>query len=261
MMTEFAKSADGLSIAYEVVGEGKPIVLVHGFASDRVQNWKAPGWYAVLNEAGYRVIALDCRGHGESDKPHDARFYEQQRMADDVLAVMCNCAIERAPLMGYSMGGMLAIHLLANRAQAFEKAIIGGVGGTYLAAPGSAEATMTSPAVRRQIAQALLEPDKDKIQDPVARGFRSFAEQAGKDLKALAACMSAERRNYSGEELSRVESPVLVVCGENDDRTGKAERLAQVFANGRGVTVPRRDHMTTVGDKVYKQAVLEFLAE
>jgi pimeloyl-ACP methyl ester carboxylesterase len=259
-MTEFVRSADGLNIAFETVGAGMPVVLVHGFASDRVQNWKAPGWYAALADAGYRVVAMDCRGHGESDKPHDAEFYGHEAMADDVLRVVWAADAQGAHLMGYSMGGMIAIELLMSHAEALGKVILGGVGSTYLAPTGSAEATMTSPAVRRRIAQALLEPDKSRIDDPVALGFRRFAGQAGKDLRALAACMSAERRNYTREALSRVEKPVLVVCGENDDRTGTAEGLASAFPNGRGVTVPRRDHMTTVGDKEYKRAVVEFLA-
>lgn len=70
-MTQFTTAPDGVRIAYEIAGEGEPIVLVHGFAASRVQNWRAPGWYETLNKAGYRVVALDCRGHGESDKPHD----------------------------------------------------------------------------------------------------------------------------------------------------------------------------------------------
>jgi pimeloyl-ACP methyl ester carboxylesterase len=260
-MTEFVASADGLNIAFETVGAGAPVVLVHGFASDRVQNWKAPGWYKVLADAGYRVVAMDCRGHGESDKPHDAKFYGHEAMADDVLRVVRAADAHGGHLMGYSMGGMIAIELLVHHGGAFGKVVLGGVGSTYLAPSGSAEATMTSPAVRRRIAQALVEPDKSRISDPVALGFRKFAEQAGKDLKALAACMSAERRSYTREELSRMGKPVLVVCGENDDRTGAAEGLASAFPNGRGVTVPRRDHMTTVGDKVTKQAVAEFFAE
>ena len=260
-MTQFVLSADSLKIAYEVVGEGKPIVLVHGFASDRMQNWNAPGWYATLNQAGYRVIALDVRGHGESDKPHEIESYELERLSGDVLAVVRAANAQKPHLMGYSMGGMITIDLLARYANHFDRAIVGGVGGTYLAPPDSAEATMTSPEVRRTIAAALREPDAGKISDPVARGFRWFADQAGKDRLALAACMSADRHTYTRDELARVQTKVLVVCGENDDRTGRADALGEAFPQGRGVTVPRRDHMTTVGDKVYKQAVLEFLAE
>ncbi len=255
-MTEFASSADGLRIAYEVAGEGKPIVLVHGFASDRVQNWRAPGWYATLNEAGFKVIALDCRGHGESDKPHDASFYGHDKMAKDVIAVMRAADIERAPVMGYSMGGMISIVLLMQHAAHLEKVVIGGVGGRYLAA----EATMNDPARRKKIAGALVEPDISKVTDPEALGFRKFAEQAGKDIKALAACMSADRHQFTRAELARSTRPVLVVDGEKDDLAGTAQELAPAFAEGRAVTVPKRDHMTAVGDKVYKQAVLEFLA-
>lgn len=259
-MTQFAGSADGLRIAYEVAGEGKPIVLVHGFASDRVQNWRAPGWYATFNEAGFKVIALDCRGHGESDKPHDASFYGHDKMAKDVIAVMRAADIERAPIMGYSMGGMISIVLLMHHAAHLQKVVIGGVGGRYLLLAGTAEATMNDPARRRKIAAALVEPDISKVTDPEALGFRKFAEQAGKDIKALAACMSADRHQFTRRELSHSTRPVLVVDGEKDDLAGTAQELALAFADGRAVTVPKRDHMTTVGDKVYKQAVLEFLA-
>jgi len=82
-MTEFVTAPDGVRIAYDIAGEGAPIVLVHGFGASRVQNWRAPGWYETLTGAGYRVIALDCRGHGESDKPHDSAFYGESTMASD----------------------------------------------------------------------------------------------------------------------------------------------------------------------------------
>ncbi len=258
-MTEFTTSADGLRIAYEVAGEGKPIILVHGFASDRVQNWRAPGWYATLNEAGFKVVALDCRGHGESDKPYEPSFYGHDTMAKDVIAVMGAADIERAPVMGYSMGGMIAIQLVMHHAAQMQKVIIGGVGGSYVSETERSEGTMNDPARRERIAAALVEPDIANVTDREALGFRKFADQAGKDRRALAACMRGNRHQITRAEMSRSTRPVLVVCGENDDR-GTAQELALAFADGRGVTVPKRDHMTTVGDKVYKQAVLEFLA-
>jgi pimeloyl-ACP methyl ester carboxylesterase len=259
-MTDFTTSADGLRIAYEVAGEGRPIILIHGFASDRVQNWKAPGWYATLNGAGFKVIALDCRGHGESDKPHDASFYGHDKMASDVIAVMRSADVERAQIMGYSMGGMISMVVLMHHAAQVQKLIIGGVGGRYLVPAGMSEATINDTARRKKIAAALIEPDITKVTDPEALGFRKFAEQAGKDIRALAACMSADRHQFTSGELARSTRPVLVVDGEKDDLAGTAQELALAFADGRGVTVPKRDHMTTVGDKVYKQAVLEFLA-
>jgi len=251
-MTAFATAADGTRIAYESVGEGAPVVLIHGFAASRVQNWRVPGWYDTLTGAGYRVVAMDCRGHGESGKPHDPAAYDHEIIMNDVVAVMCAANIAPAFIMGYSMGGYISIHLLMKHPKLVRKLAVGGVGATYLAGQfGSREA----------IADALLEPDKNKIANPIARRFREFAEQDGKDIMALAACMRGNRKPLSAAELAQSTRPVLVVCGENDDLTGPPEPLAAAFADGRAVMVPRRDHMTSVGDKVYKQAVLKFFAE
>lgn len=251
-MTAFAKSTEGVDLAYEVVGDGTPVVLIHGFASDRNQNWKAPRWFETLSGAGFRVIALDCRGHGESGKAYDPVRYTNDLMADDVAQVMDAANVSRADVMGYSMGGMIGIHFALRHAKRVRRLVVGGVGAHYLVDRSS------DPRIE-ETAQALEVSDKSKITNPIARGFREFAEQAGKDRRALAACMRAKRPNHSAEDLARVACPVLVVCGETDDLSGPAEPLASAFADGRATTVPKRDHMLTVGDKVYKEAVLRFL--
>lgn len=255
------RARDGIRIAFELEGAGTPIVLVHGFASDRAQNWKAPGWYTTLSAAGYRVIALDCRGHGESDKPHDSQSYAQERMAEDVIAVIEAAGLKRVHLMGYSMGGMIAIHLLMRHAPLVDRAVIGGVGESYLGESDNPESQIGSAQLRARISAALVEPDIATIKDPVLLGFRNFAGQAGKDRAALSACMAGERHYFTRAELQTVTQPVLVVCGEKDDLSGRPEGLASAFRHGRAVSVPQRDHMTAVGDKVYKQAVLSFLED
>jgi pimeloyl-ACP methyl ester carboxylesterase len=260
-MKSFATAPDGVRIAYEIAGSGaKTIVLVHGFASDRKQNWKAPGWYDTLNGAGYAVVALDNRGHGESGKPHDAASYGHDIMARDVLAVMAAAGVGQTFLMGYSMGGFIAMHMLLADPERLRKVVIGGVGASYLDRAAAADA-VSDPARRNVIADALIAPDKTTITNPTARAFREFAEQDGKDRLALAACMRATRMAYTAADLARATRPVLVVCGENDALTGPPGPLAAAFADGRAVTVPHRDHMTAVGDKVYKAAVLQFLSE
>jgi len=243
---------DGVRIVYECAGEGVPVLLIHGFASDRVQNWRAPGWYDVLTGAGYRVVAMDCRGHGESDKPHNPEMYGHDLMAGDAVAVMDAEGLEAPVVMGYSMGGHLGIQLLMRHGARVAKLVIGGVGETYLT---------TGLRGRSAIADALETDDKSTIATQVARDFRAFAEQAGKDLKALAACMRADRKLFTAGQLAQTTQPVLVVCGEKDVLTGAPDGLAAAFPNGRAVTVPGRDHMTTVGDKLYKQAVLDFLSQ
>jgi len=248
-MIDFAIASDGVRIAWEEAGEGAAIVLIHGFASDRVQNWRAPGWYQTLTGAGRRVVALDCRGHGESGKPHDPQSYGD-KMVDDVAAVMDAAGLSDADIMGYSMGGMLAMGLMMRHPGRVRRAVIAGVGASYFREAG----------IRRDgIADALLAADPATLKDPIQRQFRIFAGQAGKDLAALAACMREPRTVYRPEQLGTWPGPVLVVCGERDTLTGPPDGLADAFGQGRAVTVAGRDHMTAVGDKLYKQAVLEFL--
>ncbi len=173
---------------------------------------------------------------------------------------MAEAGIGRARLMGYSMGGFISIQLLMRKPELIEKVVIGGAGESYLdGSPGSRD-RMSDAQVRNRIADALLTPDKTTITDPMAKGFRAFAEQQGKDLRALAACIRGNRPSFSRAELSRSTRPVLVVCGEKDDLTGAPGPLAAAFADGQAVTVPRRDHMTAVGDKVYKDAAVKFFA-
>lgn len=250
-MTEFATAPDGVRIAYECVGAGEPVVLVHGFGASRVQNWRAPGWYDALTGAGYRVIALDCRGHGESDKPHEPAAYAETIMAQDVAAVMRAAGVPSAFVMGYSMGGAIVVRLAYERPQLVRAFVVGGVGSNYFS---------RSNNWRASIADGLTASNPSSL-NPAQRMFRDFASQPGKDVLALAACMRASRFNLSADELASIQVPALVVCGETDDVSGPAEALADALGNARAITVPKRDHMLTVGDKVYKQAVLMFLAE
>lgn len=258
-MTNFATAPDGIRIAYDIAGEGaRTIVLVHGFASDRKQNWKAPGWYDTLTGAGLCVVALDCRGHGESGKPHDPSFYGHEKMAEDVIAVMDDADVGEAVLMGYSMGGYISMSLLLRHPERFSKVIIAGVGASYLDVHAANEGT-NDPKRRAAIADALVVDDPSTITNVTARNFRLFADQPGKDRLALAACMRGNRDSFTVEQLGKSSRPVLVVCGEKDELTGPPGPLAAAFADGRSVTVPNRDHMSTVGDKAYKQAALSFI--
>jgi pimeloyl-ACP methyl ester carboxylesterase len=249
-MTEFVTAPDGVRIAYDIAGEGAPIFLVHGFGASRVQNWRAPGWYETLTGAGYRVIALDCRGHGESDKPHDSAFYGESRMASDIALVMEATGYASAFVMGYSMGGSLTIRLMNDQPQRARAAVIGGVGANYFA---------RSNEWRMAIANGLVAEDVSKL-SPTQRMFREFASQPGKDVRALAACMRSPRTPLSREELAAIKTSSLVVCGETDNVSGPPEPLASAFGNAQAVMVPKRDHMLTVGDKIYKQAVTAFLS-
>ena len=252
-MTEFTTASDGVPLAFERLGEGPPVVLVHGFASSRHQNWKSTGWYGSLTEAGFSVLALDCRGHGESGKPHEPSSYGHDRMSEDIAQVMDAAGIASAPLVGYSMGGFLALRLAAHHPARPERIALGGVGEYYLRGNRIAD-----DESRNTLADALLTPDKSHLTGR-ARLFRDFADQPGKDRLALAACMRAMSQGLAPDRLAAIGQPVLVVCGELDDIAGSPGPLAAAFPNGNAVTIPGRDHNSAVGERKTRQAVLDFL--
>jgi dipeptidyl aminopeptidase/acylaminoacyl peptidase len=199
----------------------------------RAELESAPGWYETLNGAGYRVIAMDCRGHGESDKPHDPAAYDHAIMAEDVRGGDGRGRRGRAFLMGYSMGGFISMHVLMDHPDLLRKVVIGGV----------ARLSIWAAAIRvarNAIADALLEPDKSKIADPGSASFREFAEQDGKDRQGAGRLHARQPQavlQAGAAELARSTRPVLVVCGENDALTGPPGPLAAAFADGRAVTV------------------------
>ncbi len=244
----FAVAQDGTKLAYAVEGAGPPVLLIHGFASSREQNWGSTGWISRLMQDGYRVVSFDCRGHGHSDKPHDPSAYGTH-MIEDILTVMDAAGVPAAFVMGYSMGAMLTIRLLMLHPGRVRKAVAAGLGESYFGAHSS---------WRAMIADAMLTEDPSAIANDEARRFRIFGGQKGKDRQALAACMRSARFTYQPDELKASTRPVLVVAGENDTVTGSPLPLAQAFADGRAAILPNKDHMTAVGDPGYKRAVLDF---
>lgn len=170
-------------------------------------------------------------------------------MAADILSVLDALGTDEAHVMGYSMGGYIAIRLLFDAPVRLRRVVLAGVGQTYF---------RYSRERAEIIAEGLLAPDPSTITDPEAILFRAFCERAGNDLVALAACMRRERRVFQPAELSAIAHPVLVVCGEQDEASGPPEPLASAFPDGRAVIVPRRNHHSTVGDRMYKDAALDF---
>jgi len=173
-------------------------------------------------------------------------------MADDVTVVMDACGLRQALILGYSMGGFIGLRLLAAHPERVIRLAVAGVGANYL------KDDITSPAARAALADALLVDDKSSITDIRAKMFRAFADQPGKDRIALAACMRGMSPHLPLATLSRLEAPILVVDGSEDETAGAAEPLAAVFANGRAVTIAGRDHMSAVGDRHTRQAVTDF---
>jgi pimeloyl-ACP methyl ester carboxylesterase len=241
---------DGVEIAFLDEGEGEPIVLVHGFASNAQVNWAYPGWVATLTKAGRRVLALDNRGHGASSKLYDPAAYHSAIMAEDVRALLDHLGLGAADVMGYSMGARIAAFLALAHPARLRKAVLGGLG-THL---------IDGVGLPESIAEALEAPSLTDVTNPQGRVFRAFAEQTRSDLSALAACIRGSRQTLSRDEVASIRIPVLVAVGTKDTVAGSAHELAALLPSGRAVDIPGRDHMLAVGDKAFKQEVLAFLA-
>ncbi len=238
-----------VEIAYLDEGEGEPIVLVHGFASTKEVNWVQPGWVSVLNRAGRRAVALDNRGHGASSKLHDPAAYHSAAMADDVRALLDHLKIERADIMGYSMGARITAFLAVKHTARVRSAILGGLGIRLVEGVGLPES----------IADALEAPSLGDVTDPTGHVFRAFAEQTKSDLRALAACIRGSRQTLTRAEVGAIRAPVLVAVGTKDVVAGSAHALAALIPGARALDIPNRDHMLAVGDKIYKAGAIDFL--
>lgn len=237
-----------VEIAFLDEGEGEPIVLVHGFASNKEVNWVYPTWVSTLVGAGRRVVALDNRGHGQSTKLYDPADYHTDRMVEDVLALLDHLELPRADLLGYSMGARVCAFLAAHDRTRARSLILGGLGIRLVEGVGLPES----------IAVALEAPRKE-VTDPVGRQFRVFAEQTKSDLRALAACIRGSRQTLPRSEAASIRVPTLIAVGTKDSVAGSAPALAAIIPGAQALDIPGRDHMLAVGDKVFKAAVLDFL--
>jgi pimeloyl-ACP methyl ester carboxylesterase len=246
---------DGVDLVYDDItpagGAERTIVLLHGFASNRNEGWRRTGWYGAFERRETRVIGLDQRGHGESAKLHEPDGYTRDRLAADVLALMDHLGLERADLFGYSMGTRTAMQVALTAPERVSHLILGGIGGKLLE---PAETRDAGPMV-----EAMLAADPERIEQPMLRSFRHFADEQGEDRQALAAFVQAQNPPLDVEGLRSLAMPVLVVAGQRDAGAGDPEDLARIFPNGHGVTVAGCDHFSAIPHALTKAAVFDFL--
>ncbi|ORE98057.1 alpha/beta hydrolase [Aurantimonas sp. 22II-16-19i] len=244
---------DGLSLAFLDEGDSQaPVVLlVHGFASSMRVNWIEPGWVKTLTEAGFRVAALDHRGHGASDKPHDPSLYTPQKMASDCFALLDHLGVASATFFGYSMGARVSAFAALGEPARVERLILGGLGIALVEGTGDWD----------PIAAALRAPSLDDVTDPKGRMFRAFADKTKSDRLALAACIETSRDELSEADVGRIVQPVLIGVGTEDEIAGAPEPLAALMPNAEVLAIEGRDHMLSVGDRRFKLRVSEFLRQ
>ncbi|MEJ0013228.1 MAG: alpha/beta hydrolase [Bauldia sp.] len=243
-------SSKGMDIAYVDVGAGPPILLIHGFGSSHAINWKATGWIDTLTGAGRRVVAMDVRGHGQSQKFYEPSAYRPALLAEDAANLLDHLGIPRADVMGYSMGGRIAAVLAIAHPEKVRALIIAGMGMGMVEGIGDEE----------EIVAALEAPTLEDAVGDTGRAYRKFIDLSRSDRKALAACIIGQREVVPIEAVARIRAPTLVAVGTKDAVAGSARRLAHVIPDAEVLDIPNRDHMLAVGDRTYKAGVLAFLA-
>jgi pimeloyl-ACP methyl ester carboxylesterase len=226
---------------------GRPIVLVHGFCSDYELNWVGSRWQETLVGAGRRVLGLDCRGHGHSEKPHDPAAYRLPTMAADVVRLLDHLDVQVADYLGYSMGARIGLEAAARHSDRLGRVILGGIG--QIGETGKPEA----------IARRMR--GDDSIHDPAAETFYKFAAARPiNDLEALACCILGQQQELRPPEPASIKVPVAIMAGDQDPIARGAPELAREIPGARYVPIPGRNHMNAVPARQFKSAALEFLS-
>ncbi len=242
--------SNGVGIAYEVHGAGRPVLCIHGFGSSGKVNWIDTGWVETLTGAGYQAITFDNRGHGSSKKLYDAQLYFAHQMAEDAVNLLDHLGIGQAAVLGYSMGARIAAFMGLNHPERIGASVWGGMGINLV----------TGLADSETIISALTAESLSQVKDKIGRQFRIFADHNKADKAALAACMVSSREPMSEAQVRGIGGPVLVATGAEDEMAGPAEALAALLPQGEAFTIERRDHMRATGDPQFKASALEFLS-
>ncbi len=247
-------AADGTRLATYTWGDpdGPVVVIVHGFASSARDNWVLTGWVRDLTRAGYRVLALDQRGHGLSEKPHEASAYGIRTLTTDVETVMDAYLVDDAVYVGYSLGARVGWEVVRELPHRIERAVLGGV------PDGVPLARLNLDQVRALIA------DGTPVEDPTTQNYIALTERVpGNDLSSLLALAEGMRasRTVDPDPANAPTQPILFATGSKDGIIEGSKALAAAAPDGRFFEIPDRNHFNAPGSRAFREAALEFLGE
>lgn len=247
-------AADGTRLATYTWGEvdAPVVVAVHGFASGARDNWVLTGWVRELTRAGFRVLALDQRGHGRSEKPHEAGAYAIRTLVTDVETVMDTYLVDDAVYLGYSLGARVGWEVARELPHRVRRAVLGGV------PDGIPLARLDLDEVRAYLA------DGTPVSDRATQNYLTLTERVpGNDLLALVAL--AEGLRSSGtidpDPAEAPTVPLLFATGSKDAVIDGSRALASAAPDGRFVEIPDRHHFNAPGARAFKDAALAFFTE
>jgi pimeloyl-ACP methyl ester carboxylesterase len=246
---------DGVNIYYEVEGEGSPLMLHHGLTSSH-NTFKRNGYTEKLRK-NYRLILIDARGHGKSDKPHDSNEYELRNIVSDTIAVLDELGEERSHFLGYSMGGSVGLGIGIYSPDRFKSLIIGGMG--------MAETDSEEEINRRKM---FIDVFREGNEATVAWFERMYVlspelreELMGNDPEALVACWSVREHVGFEDRLPLVELPCLFYAGDKDYLYERSKKTAEMIPNSKFVSLPGLDHSGAIEhSELVLPYVLKFLA-
>lgn len=247
LATHHFPGCDGVQLAWRELGEGRPVVLIHGFFSDAATNWIKYGHAASIAARGFRVIMPDLRAHGESAKPHDAAAYPLDILADDGLALVRYLGLEDYDLGGYSLGARTTVRMLARGARP-RRAIVGGMGYEGI----------TQAGARAEFFRRVLTEGGTFERGSPEWMAEAFLKSSGGDAEALVHILDTFVTTTDAE-LARITTAMLVVCGTEDFDNGSAEALVRALPDARYQPVPG-NHMSAVTKPDLGEAIANFLA-
>lgn len=239
-------SFDGCAIAYRILGQGRPTLMIHGFLADAEVNWFKPGIAAAVAGLGRQVIAPDLRGHGASGAPTERAAWPGDVLVKDQEALIAHLGLSDYDLVGYSLGARTAARLMVRGARP-GRAVLGGMGESGIMHAGE-RAELFEDAIRHGA----------KARDPrMGRAVQAMIASRGLKTEALLGVIASFVETTEAE-LRSIPTPTLVVSGADDHDNGSPQALAALLPGGRSRIVPG-DHMTAVGDPGLTQAITRFL--
>ncbi len=251
----------GMPIHYTDEGTGTPVLLVHGFGLQADLNWRWTGCIRRLRKAGYRVVALDVRGHGRSGKSHAPQDYGVA-LSDDIVRLLDHLGIAKAHLIGYSMGGFIVLKTVERHPDRLLSGVIGAAGWglldeTYLNLIQEIIAAMDT---RRSFDPLTDWLDENKHAPWLNRFLANFFMRSMNDLDAIVNVFKTFDALSVGEDgLRRNAVPVLTVVGDRDGIRETSERLPGLMAHHKLVYIPGGDHINTLLRRGFMLNILAFL--
>jgi pimeloyl-ACP methyl ester carboxylesterase len=254
--------SNGVKIHYTVQGQGEPVILIHGFGVNEQFQWVTPGIVKALAK-DYRVIALDCRGHGRSDKPHDPKMYGTQ-MVEDVVRLLDHLKIKKAHVVGYSMGGFLTLKLITLYPDRFLSATTGGAGWNKKVDVDFLNELAESLDQGKGITPLILRLHPKDQPRPTEERLKTINAvfTAINDTKALAASLREMKQLAIPEDkVKAIRVPTLALIGEIDPLKEGVDDLKEVLPSLKVVVLKKADHMTAFAAPEFIQSLQEFLAK